>query len=123
MAILAFLEAERVAAARKIADADLSDFRVALMLGRLHVCCNCQQFEFADDPATLGYCQRFNAEAWPFVPFWCSGFQASRAVVAPEYLPRPDRTDVRLSLRRQVACGSSKSLISSWNGAPRSDEV
>lgn len=67
--------------------APLADFREALLLGRLHVCCNCTAFAFGADPAGLGHCQRFNVEAWPFVPFWCSAFEPSRVPAAPEYLP------------------------------------
>lgn len=65
----------------------LSDFRAALLLGRLHVCCNCHQFSFAAHASGMGNCRRFNVEAWPFVPFWCSGFQLSGAPVAPEFVP------------------------------------
>jgi hypothetical protein len=52
-----------------------SDFRAALLLGRLHVCCNCSAFTFGTEPAGVGRCERFDVEAWPFVPFWCSAFQ------------------------------------------------
>ena len=64
----------------------LSDFRAALMLGRLHVCCNCGHFSFASHASAMGNCRRFNVEAWPFVPFWCSGFAASNTPAAPEYV-------------------------------------
>lgn len=66
----------------------LTDFRAALVFGRLHVCCNCQHFTFANDPSGLGHCQRFDAEAWPFaVQLWCSGFSPSETPILPELLP------------------------------------
>jgi len=75
----------------------MQDFRAALVLGRLHVCCNCQQFTFsAADPGALGHCRRFNLEAAPFVPFWCAGFEASRSPAAPDYLPDPDAARARV---------------------------
>lgn len=64
----------------------LVNFREALVLGRLHVCCNCSAFSFGTVPAGIGHCRRFDVEAWPFVPFWCSGFEASSTPAAPEFL-------------------------------------
>ena len=63
------------------------DFRAALACGRLHVCCNCQQFKFAPDPGGLGHCGHFDVEAWPFVPFWCSGFAPDKTPVLPALAP------------------------------------
>ena len=79
----------------KEAEAPLADFRAALVMGRLHVCCNCSEFRFGADPAGLGHCRRFNVEAAPFVPFWCAGFEPSHRAVAPDYLPDPDGTRAR----------------------------
>jgi hypothetical protein len=62
----------------------LDDFRAALVLGRLHLCSNCQHFTFAADPVTPGYCARFDVDALPFVPFWCSGFLPSRVPARQE---------------------------------------
>jgi hypothetical protein len=53
----------------------MAQFDAALKLGRLHVCCNCARFSFGIDRAGFGHCERFNIEAWPFVPFWCAGFE------------------------------------------------
>ena len=84
--------------AAKHAGPGLSDFRAALALGRLHVCCNCRQFEFAADPTALGHCRRFHVETWPFVPFWCVGFTSSTTPAAPEFLPDPaDGARIRAS--------------------------
>ena len=77
VAILKLLEVERMTTGMRTGPRP-SDFRAALMLGRLHVCCNCALFNFAPDPAGLGRCRHFGVEAWPFVPFWCSAFVASR---------------------------------------------
>lgn len=79
--------------------ATMSDFREALCLGRLHVCCNCSQYTFGTEPSGLGHCRRFKTEAWPFVPFWCSGFEPGRAPVAPECLPDPDGARARIRER------------------------
>lgn len=70
----------------------LSDFRIALISGRLHVCCNCKQFDFASDPAGHGHCRRFGVEAAPFVPFWCSGFTPSMPLTLPGLAPSGQRT-------------------------------
>lgn len=75
--------------------APLSEYRAALILLRLHVCGNCAAFQFGSDPASLGECLRFNVEAWPFVPFGCVGFEASRTPAAPDYLPDPAGARVR----------------------------
>lgn len=77
-----------IAAARDVAP--LADFRAALTLGRLHVCCNCGHFSFGVEPAGLGHCERFNVEAWPFVPFWCAGFEASDMLAAATDLKKPE---------------------------------
>ena len=90
------LEAERhsaIVAARDAADLDY--WRAPLVLGRLHICCNCQLFAFAADPGALGHCRRFNLEAAPFLPFWCAGFEVSRTPPAPDYLPDPDGARAR----------------------------
>jgi len=70
--------------------ADLDSYRHALWLGTLVVCGNCRHFQFADDPAELGQCRCFAVEAWPFVPFPCSGFEPGAAPAAPDYLPDAD---------------------------------
>jgi len=75
----------------------LSNYREALTLGRLHVCCNCAHFRFPIQDMAPGDCGRFNLEAWPFVPLWCSGFAPSNAPVVPEFLP--DSDDVRAETR------------------------
>jgi hypothetical protein len=67
----------------------MSDFGAALVLGRLHVCCNCRHFEFADEPSALGHCRQLGVESWPFVPFWCARFEASKTPVAPIFLHDP----------------------------------
>jgi len=68
----------------------LSNYRVGLARGRLHVCCNCAHFRFPIQDTVAGDCGRSNLEAWPFVPFWCSGFTPSNASVAPEFLPNSE---------------------------------
>jgi hypothetical protein len=74
----------------------LLEFKAALRSGRLHVCCNCSAFVFGAAPAGIGRCRRFGVEAWPFVPFWCSGFQASLSPLVSNYLPEPRQsTDVQ----------------------------
>ncbi len=70
--------------------ATLGSFRHALVLGRLHTCCNCSHFGFATDRGALGACRRYQVEAWAFVPFKCDGFEISRTPVAPELIPDPD---------------------------------
>lgn len=65
----------------------LSNHRAALSLGQLHICCNCAHFRFPIQDTAPGECGRFHLEAWPFVPFWCSGFTPSHAPVASEFLP------------------------------------
>ena len=70
--------------------APLCDFWAALTLGRLMLCGNCARFNFGEEPAQLGHCRRFDVEAWPFVPFWCSGFELSATPAAAAYLPDPD---------------------------------
>jgi hypothetical protein len=65
----------------------MAQFDAALRLGRLHVCSNCARFSFAIDRAGFGHCGRFNMEAWPFVPFWCVGFEQAtdlRTTIGPE---------------------------------------
>jgi len=86
---------ERVGERDTDALAALAPYRAALLLGRLHVRCNCQQFAFSADPGGLGHCRRVNVEAAPFVPFWCAGFEPSRRSVAPDYLPDPDGARAR----------------------------
>ena len=76
---------QRISAARDITP--MGDFREALMLGRLHVCCNCSAFTFGPIPAGVGHCQYFNVEAWPFVPFWCSRFALSKGLPFPNSPP------------------------------------
>jgi len=67
----------------------LAPYREALLLGRLHACANCRHFTHGPDLASLGHCQRFDVEAWPFVAFWCSGFQVSAApTVTPYHVTR-----------------------------------
>jgi hypothetical protein len=69
--------------------APLAEYRAALNLGRLHVCGTCAAFQFGTDPAALGHCARFGVETWPFVPFWCAGFDAAPTAVAPAFIPDP----------------------------------
>lgn len=71
--------------------ASLGDFRAALVVGRLHVCCNCSAFSFGADAAGVGHCERFNVDAWPFVPFWCSGFKAAIRPLAPDFVAVSER--------------------------------
>jgi hypothetical protein len=78
----------------------LSRYHNSLLLGKLHVCGNCRHFDFGPDPLEFGQCRRFSVEAWPFVPFWCAGFQASATPTAPAFLPDPDG---RLALERELA--------------------
>jgi hypothetical protein len=85
----------RAAIIRARDSADLASCRDALVLGRLHVCCNCTAFAFGNDPAGLGRCQRFSVDTAPFVPFWCAGFEPSRRAVTPDYLPDPDGVRAR----------------------------
>jgi hypothetical protein len=80
----------RRAIAKAIEAACLTNYCAALLLGRLHLCGNCTSFQFAADPGELGQCKRFLTDTWPFVPFWCSGFQISSTPAAPAYLPDPD---------------------------------
>ena len=84
-------ELERLGERDTDALAALALHRAALLLGRLHVCCNCSTFVFGSNAAALGHCRRFNLEAAPFVPFWCSGFEASGTPAAPDYLPESGR--------------------------------
>jgi hypothetical protein len=84
---LASAATERQVAA---AASSIGEFRNALRSARLHVCCNCNGFQFAHDPLALGHCMRFKVEAWPFVPFWCSGFASAPQPVAPAFLPNTD---------------------------------
>jgi hypothetical protein len=80
---------------RDAATLGMEEFRAALVLGRLHVCCNCQQFTFGTHPGRFGHCRRFDLEAAPFVPFWCSGFEASGTPAAPDFLPDPEGARAR----------------------------
>jgi hypothetical protein len=73
----------------------LTEFRAALVLGRLVVCGNCAHFQTAREPTCLGSCQRFQVEAWALVPFSCSGFKISAHPQAPEFLPDPDGARTR----------------------------
>jgi hypothetical protein len=88
---LAAEAAERRKAIKSARDAaPLSEYDAALILGRLYLCGNCAAFQFFSDPAGLGRCSSFKVETWPFIPFWCAGFEASRTPAAPDYLPDPD---------------------------------
>jgi hypothetical protein len=71
-------------------DTTLADFRAALVLGRLVVCCNCTYFTAGAEPGGLGRCRQFAAETWAFVPFVCGGFTVSPRPAAPAYLPDSD---------------------------------
>jgi len=66
--------------------APLHDFREALIVGRLHICANCERFTFATDPAAIGLC-RLHGEALPFAVFRCSDFIAATTPSAPAYAP------------------------------------
>jgi hypothetical protein len=80
----------------------MAEFRDALVLGRLVVCCNCLHFRWGADPAGIGQCERFKVEAFPFVPFCCSGFEPDLgfepelAPAAPEWLADPYGAQARL---------------------------
>ena len=65
--------------------AGLEFYRVALLLGRLHVCGNCRHYVSSSDVVSNGHCARFNAEATPFIPFTCTDFDASSRPLAPAY--------------------------------------
>src|SRR5262249_22973459 len=79
--ILRELAAEQRSASEAIAEScrrsPLPEFQAALLLGRLQACCNCAWFVFGVNPDDLGYCRRFNDDAWPFCPFKCDGFSVS----------------------------------------------
>jgi len=62
-----------------------TDFREALIQGRLVICANCSRFKPGDLPAALGHCRWFNVETWPCVPFSCTRFAAT---AAPQTLSR-----------------------------------
>lgn len=79
---------QQIVAARDAAP--LADFREALILGRLVICGNCSRFTFDADPAGLGRCDRWDIEAFPFVPFYCAGFHLSRTPTAPAFVPDPE---------------------------------
>lgn len=68
----------------------LTDFRAALLLGKLIVCGNCLHFTPGTEPGGPGHCRQFGTETWPFVPFICSGFTVSPTPLAPAYLPDLD---------------------------------
>lgn len=53
----------------------LREFRAALDAGRFVICGQCVRFRFAADPLQLGQCEQYTTEAFPFVPFQCSGFE------------------------------------------------
>jgi hypothetical protein len=96
---------QRLAITKTRDESCLPDYRAALVLGRLHICCNCSSYRFGAVPAALGHCQRFDVEAWPFVPIWCSGFDASPSAVAPAFLPDPEGARARaLELAKSVNC-------------------
>jgi hypothetical protein len=86
----------RRAIGRAIEAARLTDFRAALILGRLHLCGNCAHYSFGADPATSGSCELFGDGLMPFaMPFYCVKFVPSVAPVAPDYLPDPDGVRAR----------------------------
>jgi hypothetical protein len=74
--------------------AGLEEWRAPLILGRLHLCGNCQQFTFGTDPAGLGTCA-LHGEAAPFLPFDCPDFEVSAQPTAPADLPDMDGTRAR----------------------------
>jgi hypothetical protein len=80
----------------------MAEFRDALVLGRLVVCCNCLHFRWGADPAGIGQCERFKVEAFPFIPFCCSGFEPDLGfepqlvAAAPEFLGDPYGARARL---------------------------
>ena len=81
----------------------LTDFRTALVLGRLVVCGNCARFEPGSVPDGLGHCRQFGRETWPLVPFICGAFLVSPRPIAPAYLPDLDGASAlgqQLGLRR-----------------------
>lgn len=67
--------------------APLGAFRAALIRGALVVCGNCSRFAFGADPAALGDCRHFHTEVYPFVPFYCAGFELARTPTAPAFMP------------------------------------
>jgi hypothetical protein len=85
-AILRELAAEAVNRRKAIAAArdaaPLSEYRAALILGRLHLCANCAQFTFGSEP-TRGQCRLFGVEAIAFVPFQCPDYQVSASPTVP----------------------------------------
>jgi len=72
--------AAAIRAATEAARPILAEYRAALVLGHLRMCCGCRYFAFGHDPVDLGSCQRFAAETAPFVPFRCGGFEVRKVV-------------------------------------------
>jgi hypothetical protein len=64
----------------------LPEYREALIVGRLHICANCQRFGFASASADIGTCSE-HGEVWPFVPFKCPDFGLAARPAAPAYAP------------------------------------
>lgn len=52
----------------------LRTYEAALNSGKLVICGQCTHFIFSAEPASLGRCQYYKVESWPFVPFTCAGF-------------------------------------------------
>jgi hypothetical protein len=89
---LAAEAAERHATILAASDAaGLEAWCAPLILGRLHLCGNCDRYTFGSDPADLGTCALHGEGLVALaMPFHCPDFQASGTPAAPEYLPDPD---------------------------------
>jgi hypothetical protein len=71
--------------------APLSEFRGAMLLGRLGICGNCGRYTSGSDPAGAGTCSLHGDGLLAFaMPFQCRDFQVSKTPAAPAYLPGPD---------------------------------
>jgi hypothetical protein len=77
---------QAIAAARDTVP--LSEYRAALILGRLQLCGNCSRYTFGQDPASAGTCALHGEGLLAFaMPFGCRDFGASRVPAAAAYLP------------------------------------
>ena len=71
--------------------AGLEHFRDGLVMDRLHLCGNCTRFTLGKiGPGGLGWCDRYETDAYPFVPMLrCAAFSARANAPAPACLPDP----------------------------------
>jgi hypothetical protein len=92
----ATLAVERAGAIRAAtASPALAHFRVALTLGRLHLCGNCAHFAFGPEPAGPGLCSIHGDGLLAFaMPFDCRDFAVSNAPTAPDFLPKPSALEI-----------------------------